>query len=173
MEKKNANDDGKKATNSPNSPVGRHSKPLFKQDGWTSHDGCGEEDIINRCNYRSVEDVKGFIKVAYLDADADHKAYEKGPEQRLFQNGRSSNQLFDPNAKAFHTGHRQRTNHRADEDVHQHILLTVVRCDKEDQGQAADHNADSKSDESCETCKRDDYNEKQLRAHSMPSVFVN
>lgn len=106
MEKKNANDDGKKATDSPSSPVGGHSKPLLKQDSRTSHDGYSEEDVINRCNYRGVENVKGFIKVAYLDTYADHKTYEQSPEQWLFQDSCSSEQLFDPNAKAFHTGHR-------------------------------------------------------------------
>lgn len=148
MEKKDPNDDGKKATNRPSSPIGGHAKPLFKQNGWTGHDGRGEEDVINRCDYRGVKDVEGFIKVADLDADADHEAYEQGPEERIFEYSRSPKQLFDADAEAFHAGHRQWTNHRADEDVHQNILLTIARRDKDNQDQAAHDNANSKRNKS-------------------------
>lgn len=80
MKKKNADNDSKKATNSSSGPINRHTKPLFKQNGRTGHDRGSKEHIINRCNDRGVKYVKGLIKVANLNTDADHKEYEQSPK---------------------------------------------------------------------------------------------
>lgn len=79
--------------------------PLLEEDSRTSHDSCGKQDIVDRCDHRCIEDVQGLVQVVNLDTDADHQANQEYPAQWFFQDLLPSKQLFQCDAQALDTGH--------------------------------------------------------------------
>lgn len=149
MEEEDPKNNCKEPANCSYYAINRHIKPFFEKDGWAGHDRGGEENIIDGSNYRRVKDVERFVQVVNLNTDADHQADDQWPEKRFLQNSCASKQLFDANAQALYTGHGEGANHRADQDVDQHILLSKPRSHSKDKNQAAPHNTHSKHNETC------------------------
>lgn len=148
MEKEDAQDDGKEATDGPDNVHEDQMLPLFEQNRRAGHNGCGEEDVINGGDHRRVEDVQGFVEVVDLDADTDHQSNEKHPAQRFFPGGLPSEQLFQGNAQAFDASDGERANGRADQDVHQDVPLPVARSSHKDEENRARHHAGGEHDKS-------------------------
>ena len=138
MQQEDAHDDGAEAAQRADDVVRRHVLPLFEQDGRTSEDRRGEEDVVDGCHEGRVEDVQGPVQVIDLRAHAHHQAEQQGPGQRVPQHGPARHQLLDGDAQALNAGHRECPDHGADGDVHQDVRLSVAGTHHEDEDQGHD-----------------------------------
>lgn len=76
MEEENSHDYGEEPANCSNYSISGHTQPFLEEDSWAGHHGCGEEDVVNRCNNGRVKNVESFVQVTDLNADTDHQTDE-------------------------------------------------------------------------------------------------
>ncbi|KAB1280787.1 hypothetical protein Cadr_000004962 [Camelus dromedarius] len=157
MKHEHTQDDGDKAREGAHNVHGRHTVPLLEEDNGGGNHHCGEEHVVDGEHQGGVKNVQRPCQDEGQDVG-----------ERVPHNGHPLEEVFNGDAQALDGGHREGSDHRADDDVNEDVPLSVAWGDDEDEDEAEHQQKHGKHDVPFVGEREKDNLSSLVAAHQLP-----